>query len=286
MLKIGFADYYLDNWHANNYPAFLRQAIAAHGYPAQVYAAWAMKDLEGGQSTEQWCRERNIRPVRSVEELLNAVDAVMLIAADDSEFHRILCPDILAGGKPVYVDKTFAPDLKSAKEFFAIAERHGTPVFSSSAQRYCQDLIDYLRERKEPTRFMSTVGPHSLANYAVHQLEPIVAVMGTGVKRIKAFSAGSAVTQLILDYGGGRLASFTQTPQPWAEFNFMVSDGETGRRLRSDDGNFYPNLMKVILDFFVHGIVPVRGEETLEIIAIIEAAKKARENPDQWLAIH
>jgi predicted dehydrogenase len=286
MLKIGFVDYYLDNWHANNYPAFLREAISKYGYPAQVCAAWAYKDLEGGVGTEAWCRERNIRPVKTMGELIDAVDALMVIAADDSAFHDLVCPEALASGKPVYVDKTFARDLRTAREFFAIAERHGTPVFSSSAQRYCQHLIDYLRERKGPTRFMSTVGPHSLANYAVHQLEPIAAVMGAGVKRIKAFAAGGAVTQLILDYGDGRLASFTQTPQPWAEFNFMVSDGETGRRLHSDDSNFYLNLMKAVLDFFVHGIVPVPREETLEIIAIIEAAAKARENQDQWVEIH
>jgi predicted dehydrogenase len=285
MLKIGFVDYYLDNWHANNYPAFLREAIGKYGYPAQVYAAYGMKDLEGGQGTEQWCRERNIRPVKTMGELIDQVDALMVIAADDSGFHDLVCPEALSCGKPVYVDKTFARDLKTAKEFFAIAEAHRTPVFSSSAQRYCQHLMDYLAEGKGPPRFVSTLGPHSLANYAVHQLEPLVALMGTGVKRIKAFAVGSAVTQLILDYGGGRLASFTQTPQPWAEFNFMVSDGETGRRLHSDDRNFYLNLMKAILDFFVHGIVPVRKEETLEIIAIIEAAGKARENQDQWLEI-
>ncbi|MBO6158642.1 MAG: hypothetical protein J6P72_05180 [Firmicutes bacterium] len=27
MLKIGFVDYYLDNWHCNHYPGFLREAI-------------------------------------------------------------------------------------------------------------------------------------------------------------------------------------------------------------------------------------------------------------------
>ena len=72
------------------------------------------------------------------------------------------------------------------------------------------------------------MGPHTLESYAVHQLEPIVALMGPGIRRIKAFAVGSAVTQLILDYGDGRLASFMQSPQPYAEFNFMVSDGETG----------------------------------------------------------
>jgi predicted dehydrogenase len=244
-----------------------------------------MKDLEGGLSTVEWCRQRNIKPMASMNSLIASVDAIMVIAADDSRFHETVCPEALACGKPVYVDKTFAHNLETAKKLFAIAEKNRTPVFSSSAQRYCQHLIDYLAERKAPTRFMSTTGPHSLANYAVHQLEPIVAVMGTGVKRIKAFAAGSAVTHLILDYGGGRFASFCQSPQPWAEFNFLVSDGETGRRLHSDDGNFYLNLMKAILNFFVHGIVPVQKEETLEIIAIIETAAKAREQPDEWFEI-
>jgi hypothetical protein len=96
---------------------------------------------------------------------------------------------------------------------------------------------------------------------------------------------GSAVTQLTLDYGDGRLASFTQTPQPWAEFNFMVSDGETGRRLNSDDSNFYENLMKAILDFFVSGIPPVPKKETLEIISLIDTAKLARNYPDEWFPI-
>ncbi len=285
MLKIGFVDYYLDNWHANNYPTFMRQAIAKYGYEVQVTAAFGMKDAEGGLTSGQWCKEQNVQKAESMQELLDSVDAIMVIAADDSRFHEIVCPQPLASGKPVFVDKTFAHNLETAKKLFDIAQEHHTPVFSSSAQRYCQHVIDYMTERKGPTQFISTVGPHSLENYAVHQLEPIVTVMGTGVKRMKAFSVGSAVTQLTLDYGDGRLASFTQTPQPWAEFNFMVSDGETGRRLHSDDSNFYENLMKAILDFFVNGILPVPKEETLEIISLIDTAKLARNHPDEWVPI-
>lgn len=285
MLKIGFADYYLDNWHASNYPAFLRQAITKFGVEAQVTAAYGMMDAPGGMTSGEWCSAQNVLKAGSMRELLDSVDAVMVIAADDSRFHEIVCPEPLSSGKPVYVDKTFAHDLNTAKKLFAIAEEHGTPVFSSSAQRYCQHVIDYLNERKGPTRFISTVGPHSLNNYAVHQLEPIVAIMGTGVKRMKAFSVGSSVTQLTLDYGDGRLASFTQTPQPWAEFNFMVSDGETGRRLHSDDSNFYENLMKTILGFFSTGIPPVPKEETLEIISLIETARLARNDPDEWFPV-
>lgn len=287
MLRIGFADYYLDNWHANYYPGFLREAIALLGLDAAVTHAFAIHDSppQGGASTLDWCRERDIVPAGSMEELVESVDAVMVIAADDSAWHEQVAELPLKSGKPVFVDKTFAPSLAAGKRMFALAEEHGTPVFSSSAQRYCQDILDWQAAHRERPRFVSTVGPHSLDSYAVHQLEPIVALMGPGVKRLKAFAVGSAVTQLILDYGDGRLASFMQSPQPYAEFNFMVSDGESGARLKSDDRNFYSNLMKAILDFFVTKAVPVPHEETLEILAIIDTAREARRRPDTWIDI-
>lgn len=287
MLKIGFADYFLNNWHADHYPRFLRDVIAQYGYDARVTHAFGIHDTppEGGLSTAAWCAQRNITPAGSMEELVDAVDAIMVIAADNAEWHEEVCQLPLRSGKPVFVDKTFAPSVETGKRLFALARENGTPVFSSSAQRFCQSILDYQTAHPERPRFVSTVGPHSLDHYAVHQLEPIVALMGAGVKRVKAFSVGSQVTQLILDYGDGRLASFMQTPQPWAEFNFMVSDGETGQRLVSDDRDFYHNLAKAIMDFFVHGVCPVQERETLEILAIIDAARVARKQPDTWFDI-
>ncbi|MBR4896358.1 MAG: hypothetical protein IKZ41_08015, partial [Clostridia bacterium] len=105
---------------------------------------------------------------------------------------------------------------------------------------------------------------------------------------LKAFAAGEGVTQLILDYGDGRLASFMQTPQPWAEFNFMVTPdgcGMNGKRLVSDDRNFYRNLMNAIINFFSAGVSPVPREETLEIVSVIETARTARTRPDEWFAV-
>lgn len=285
MLNIGFADHYLDNWHANHYPRFLRDVIARDGLDARITHAYGICDAPGGLTTEEWCRQRDIAPAQSMRQLVDSVDAILVIAADDSAWHEEVCQLPLASGKPVFVDKTFAPDLAAAKRMFALARAHGTPVFSSSAQRYCQSILDYKAEHPGRPRFVSTVGPHSLQSYAVHQLEPIVALMGPGIRRLKAFAVGSAVTQLILDYGDGRLASFVQTPQPYAEFNFMVSDGETGQRLVSDDRDFYHNLAKTILDFFATGDPPVPERETLEIVAVIETALTARLHPDEWFSV-
>lgn len=284
-LKIGFADDYLDNWHCNYYPGFLRGAIRDLGLDMEVTHAYGMRTAPSGVTTGDWCRERDMIACRSMEELVESVDAVMVIAADDSRTHEEVSWIPLASGKPCFVDKTFAYDLAAAKRMYALADEHKTPVFSSSAQRYCQDVIDYKAAHPDKPLFVSTVGPHSLDNYAVHQLEVIEALMGAGIRRLKAFAAGEGVTQLILDYGDGRFASFMQTPQPWAEFNFMVTEdgcGTNGRRLVSDDRNFYRNLMEAILGFFASGITPVPREETLEIVSVIETAREARRHPDEW----
>ena len=285
MLKIGFADYYLDNWHANNYPQFLRDVIAQNGLDARITHAYGICDAPGGLTTQEWCRQREIAPAGSMRQLVDSVDAILVIAADNSAWHEQVCRLPLESGKPVFVDKTFAPDLAAAKRMFALAHAHGTPVFSSSAQRYCQSILDYQAAHPERPKFVSTVGPHTLESYAVHQLEPIVALMGPGIRRLKAFAVGSAVTQLILDYGDGRLASFMQSPQPYAEFNFMVSDGETGQRRLSDARNLYHNLARVILDFLFTGKPPVPERETLEIVAVIETALTARRHPDEWFDV-
>lgn len=284
MLKIGFADYYLDNWHANYYPGFLREAIAKYGYDAALTSAYALKDCEGGMTSQQWCKKNHVHLAESMEEMIDSVDAIMVIAADNSAWHEEVSYAPLASGKPVFVDKTFAKDVETGKKMFARAKKYHTPVMSTSAQRYCQSIVEYLEREKGNTKFISTVGPHDLSNYAVHQFEPIVAIMGTGAKRVKTFSVGSKVTQMIIDYGNDRMASFTQTPNPWAEFNFMVSDGEKGERLDSSD--YYIPTMKAILDFFETKVSPVPEDETLEVLKLIDAAKESRKNPDEWLKLN
>lgn len=76
MLKIGFADYYLNNWHADHYPGFLRDVIARFGYDARVTHAFGIHDapLAGRLTTEQWCFQRNITPAESMEQLVQEAE--------------------------------------------------------------------------------------------------------------------------------------------------------------------------------------------------------------------
>ena len=37
MIKVGFIDYYLDEWHANNYPAWIKAAAEKLGAPIVAF---------------------------------------------------------------------------------------------------------------------------------------------------------------------------------------------------------------------------------------------------------
>jgi len=140
MTRIGIVDRYLDNWHTNHYPDYLRLAAQRYHREIDVTVAWAWQDAPDGLTTAEWCAAHSVRSAPSYEALLAETDGVMVLCADDCTYHEKLAGPALCSGKPVYCDKTFAPDLDAAKRMFALAEQHGTPMFTCSAQRFVMEL--------------------------------------------------------------------------------------------------------------------------------------------------
>ena len=56
MKKIGFVDYYISEWHANNYPAWFKEANEKLGFDYEVAYFWAEKDLSpvDNVTSSQW----------------------------------------------------------------------------------------------------------------------------------------------------------------------------------------------------------------------------------------
>ena len=89
MLKIGFVDYFLDEWHANNYPKWFRAASEKLGEELSVSYAWAELDLppEGGKSTDEWCSAMGVERCSSLAELCEKSDAIVILSPDNPERH-------------------------------------------------------------------------------------------------------------------------------------------------------------------------------------------------------
>jgi len=80
-------------------------------------------------------RQRGIRIVDSIAELLPLVDVVLLESVDGTPHLEQASPVILAG-KPLYIDKPVAGSLADAIAIYDLAREHQVPCFSSSALRF------------------------------------------------------------------------------------------------------------------------------------------------------
>ena len=77
-MKIGFVDYYLDEWHANNYPALIKEVSG--GEMEVAYAYGHIDSPIGGMTTDEWCAKYGIERVATIEELTAKSDAVIVLS--------------------------------------------------------------------------------------------------------------------------------------------------------------------------------------------------------------
>lgn len=284
MKKIGFIDFYLDEWHANNYPEWIRENAAAFKRDCDVAYAWAETNRPDGLDTADWCSKNRIQALSSIEELVEKSDYIVVLSPDHPEHHERLSCLSLMSGKPVYIDKTFSPDLKSGIRMFELADKYGTPLFSSSALRFAKELADYPNNlvNRDSLEYIATTGPGKYENYSVHQFEMIVSLMGLGAQKVKSLSSNYG-RLLITEYADGRQASMLQMQQAPFQLSLQLRNGESV--FINECSHIFTRLIHSMLDFFEQGKPPVLKEETLEIMALIEAGHKALANRDTWIQV-
>ncbi|MGC8863071.1 MAG: Gfo/Idh/MocA family protein [Armatimonadota bacterium] len=279
MKKIGFIDYYIDEWHANNYPQMIRDS--SRGSRFEVALAWEEIHPEGKMHIDDWCRQHGVRKAESIEQVVEECDCIVVLSPDNVERHEDLSALPLASGKPVYIDKPFAPSVQVAKRMVRRAAEHRTPMMSSSALRFDSTIANATDQiGTQQVHFMSTFGPGTWEIYAIHQVEPIVAILGTGAQRV--MHCGSSDTNvMVIDYGGGRRAVLNQNPA--FPFRFTATFGENGIVMADSMADFFPRFIEAMLEFFDTGVSKVPVEQTLEVTAILEAGTAAFERCDEWV---
>ena len=282
MKRIGFIDYYLDEWHANNYPAWIRQRS---GGEFEVTSAWGEipSPRPNGRTNEQWSKDMGIPLCGSIEELIEQSDVLVVLSPDNPEQHLRLSRLACESGKRLYIDKTFAPDAETARAIFAVADAHNTPCWSSSALRFA-DAYAGLRGKGitgESVRRIHSFGGGELRMYCIHQIEPIVSLMGCGSRRVMSLGAAEFPSVLI-EFDGGRTAVFNMHPGAGFAMNVEASDSYHALNI---GGNFWDAFIDNLIDFFRTGKIIVPHEETVEIAAIRDAAIRSLATPYEWVEI-
>ena len=258
------------------------------GFRVTAAYQWGSRDIIS--STNRYekyipqMKEMGVEIVPSIVDMLKKVDVVLLETNDGRE-HFAQAKEVFASGKLVFIDKPLAHNLKDAIKIYEAGKAVGAKWFSSSALRYSDVAVKARAGEYGPIRGaaltspspMEEQGTHNFYTWSgIHGFEPLVAIMGMGVDKVSCFR-NDTEDAIIATWKDGRMGELrlmrkggvytgyvlpAKKPNGWKD-PVVVFGGYQG----------YQPLLKEIVKFFRTGVVPVPNEETLEIMAFMEAAE-------------
>lgn len=255
--------------------------LAEHRFPEEAIA--------GAAVTHVWTQERAISAqiaaacliehvVPAPGEMLGAVDAVLL-ARDDAERHLELAGPFLDAGLPIYVDKPLATDMAAARALFARQSRPGL-LFTCSALRYAAELRLEPEERQAigPLRRLLGTTPKRWSRYAVHAIEPALALIGdAGALVSHEASAAGGESRLQVAWESGVEAEFASLGEVEAPIQLRVA-GEHGERTLTFEDSF--SAFRAALKHFIRvargDAEPIPEAEVLRVVELVELGMRAR----------
>lgn len=271
MKNIGFVDYFISEWHANNYPNWIKEL----GDEFCVKYVWAEVNVSpyDNVSTDQWCEKFGTEKCESIAELCEKSDYIVILSPDNCEKHLEYAREVFKFGKPVYIDKTFAPNTEEAAAIFTLAEEHGVKFFSTSALRYAEEL-----EKVEGTKNLITTGPGgSLEVYVIHQIEMAVKTIKAEPMAVKADIQGDQRIWTIAFNDGSR---WTGIYSPFIPFSVCGDNGYS-----AVTSKFFPKLMADMLNFFKTGETSFDIGETMKAMRMRDGILRAVSMPGDWLNV-
>jgi predicted dehydrogenase len=241
-----------------------------------------------GRFTEQ-LRGMGIEIVDTIPKLLERVDVVLLESVD-GRIHLQEARQVILAKKPLFIDKPLAGSLADSIAIAELAKQHKVPFFSSSSSRFGPGLAELKKSEEVGTLTGADVwGPCSyqagtpdLFFYGIHGVEALFTLMGTGCESVSRVQARDAdiVTGV---WQGGRVGTYRGLKRN-NQSSGAVGFGTNGI-VKAGKGGSYEDLCQAIARFFQTGQPPVSPEETIEIMAFMEAADVSRDQGGKLVSI-
>ena len=276
----------LDTSHVTAFTALLNDPANPNHVPgARVVAAYkgGSPDVESSASrlerfTNELKTKWNVEIVDSIEELCRKVDAVLLESVDGRP-HLAQVRPVFAAKKRVFIDKPLTASYRDAREIVRLSKESGTPFFSTSSLRFVTE-VQQLKTNEKLGRMLgaftfspSPTEPHhpDLFWYGIHGVEMLFTLMGTGCESVtRVHTAGADV--VVGQWKDGRTGTFRGIRDGKQDYGAIAFGSQavlpTNVPMKVD----YRGLVVEIVKFFQTGVPPVSPEETLEVMAFMEAA--------------
>lgn len=225
-------------------------------------------------------KEQDIEIVDTIPALLEKVDVVLLESVDGRP-HLDQVKPVFEAHKPVFIDKPLAGSLADGIAIAELGKRTNTPWFSASSLRYSPSIAS-MADSKEAGKVLGAVAwspceintSHpDLFWYGIHGVESLFTIMGPGCVSVsRTHTEGTDVATGV--WSDGRVGTFRGIRKGKADYGAVVFGAKANVPTAGYGG--YEPLLVEITKFFKTGKPPVTPEQTLEILAFMQAADESK----------
>ncbi|WP_294228848.1 Gfo/Idh/MocA family oxidoreductase [Prosthecobacter sp.] len=216
--------------------------------------------------------------VAQPEDVIGHVDAA-IISTDDGDDHIRRVKPFIEAGLPVFVDKPMATNVPDLRRFVQW-HKAGAIILSTSGMRYAPEmrLSDEQRTQLGDLRWVTSFTCKTWERYGIHALEAVEPLLGTGFVTVQAHSdAGGDVMHLT--HRSGVRVTIGAIHDAYGSFGAVHLYGTKGQlplRL-TDTYNAFRGQLVAFIDMLKTGTRPLPFDETVELMAVIIAGRRSRE---------
>jgi len=284
MLRLGIVDF--DSSHAVEFTKRLNHQLCPESQwveGAEVVVGCSLPSLLSPERVPgfvpHFTGDLGLPLVDRPEEMIGKIDGVLIESVDGS-VHLERARPFLEAGLPTFVDKPFTASLAAARELVHLAAAHRAPLFSASSLRYAPAVQEYVGNRDAHGAVLGcdATSPGSLHprnpgffHYTIHAVETLYTIMGPGCETVWCVASPGADVA-VGRWKDGRLGTVRGTRAGASSYAFTAFAEKQVRHVTIDATFIYPELLKRIVHFMATKRSPLDPQETLEIVAFIEAA--------------
>jgi predicted dehydrogenase len=257
-----------------------------------AYAGEGSSDFELSTSrvkgfTEELRDKQGVKILATPEAVAQAADLVLLESVD-GRVHLEQFKRILPFKRPTFIDKPLATKLDDAQEIIRLAAEAGVAMMSCSSLRYADNFVAALAEASAGggVNGLDVFGPLSFQPtqpgwfwYGIHSVEMIVAALGPGCGAVRV-KADEKTELLIAAWPSGRIATIRGLRTECKSYGATVhwDKGVRFVDVGANERPIYAGLVEQIMTSLPRGKSPVPPEQMLEVMRILEAANRSRQD--------
>lgn len=295
MIRLGLVGYNEGNGHPYSFSAIIngydKDKMRKSRFPVIAHYLDARPSSEIGLSglrvTHIWCPKKEVAEeiskctfieyiVDRYEDIANYVDAV-IIARDDVESHFEIAKFFLEKGKYVFVDKPLCHKKEELEYFIPFLQKG--QLMSCSGLRYKSEMRTsfYGQLKKEDILWVNAISVLDWNKYAIHVLEAVTPIMGSGIKKVHTLHDESNFFAKI-DYKDRKYLTIQINKEcSWGiKATFFCKDGKTHTVIYNDNFGCFKYMLQEFHRMIETGQSVIDPQETIAVLnAIMEGGNNA-----------